>query len=126
MRPAALAIIVLAIVALIGGLLLSAAGGNGNGPTTEKDVTFTVESKERGSGEGENKKPALVWGTLEDGGEETFKVEDSLLSGSGNSADTYGRLREGEKYTCTARGYRSSHWYHTSYRNLMDCKPAKD
>ena len=122
MRHVLLAALLICTSALLTGC------GEGGGPTTEKQVTITVDSKERGGGrdsEG-NKDPALVWATHEDGKEETFKIEDNFLTGAGDSANVYGRLTVGETFTCTARGYRSASWYHTSFRNLFDCKPVED
>lgn len=111
-----------ALVAVVAGAIaLAGCGGN---PMKNEQVTFTVVSKERGSGSGENKQPTLVWGKLEDGSKETFKIEDSLWEGNLASGDTYGMLVPGDTFTCTANGFREK-WM-SEYRNLTDCKEASN
>lgn len=100
---------------------LALAGCAGN-PAADETVTFEVTSKERGSGSGAEKQPTLVWGVLEDGTRETFKIEDSLWEGDVSSSDTYGMLVAGDKFTCTANGYRSE--FFSEWRNLTNCKRA--
>ena len=72
--------------------------------STEREVTATVEDKDRvcetSSGNGQ-KCQYLVF---TDQG--TFKVTDTWSYGNFSSSDTYGRLKEGNTYTFDVAGFR--------------------
>lgn len=51
---------------------------------------------------------------------ETFVVEDSLFHWTFDSADRYGRLNRGGKYSCKAVGWRVPAL--STFRNLVSCE----
>jgi len=88
------AVIILCVVSVGGYSLFSTL-------TVKNTVTCTVESKERAiSGESSTK---LVY-TADCG---VFSVDDSLIYGKFNSADTYGSIKEGGTYVFETRGVRN-------------------
>lgn len=93
------AVILIAVV-LAGGLWGSCAAYK----STEREVTATVEGKERVcSFDSDNRQTCeyLVFTT-----EGTFSLTDSLLYGRFRSSDVYGRLREDRTYTFRVVGFR--------------------
>lgn len=52
----------------------------------------------------------------------TFVVKDSLWHTRFNSADVYGRLKEGQTYDCVVYGWRIP--FFSSFKNILSCKVA--
>ena len=90
---------------LIGLLFVAAVGFTVVNATHVETMTCTVEDKDRTSttdADGNTKSDARVY-TEECG---VLHVEDSLLSWTWSSADTYAKMKVGETYRVTTRGFR--------------------
>jgi len=77
------------------------------------ETTFKVDSKER-----INKDSDSYYLVFTEN--EVFKNEDSLLKWKLNSSDVYGKLKEGENYTCEVCGWRVR--FFSMYRNIINFK----
>lgn len=81
--------------------------------STEEQVTFTVDEKERVQN-GESSKYLV----FSEGGT-VYEVTDDILYWRFDSSDVYNQLDPGGTYECTAFGWR---WHLFSwYKNLKDC-----
>lgn len=85
----------------------------------ERDVTFTVKSKERVCDSGKNGTCKYLIYT--DKG--TFENTDSLIKGKFNSSDMYGDINPGVKYDARVRGIRSG--FFSMYPNIITIRNAK-
>jgi hypothetical protein len=87
---------------------------------SQETVTITVDRRERSTrGTGENMSGVyLVWS--KEG--EVFEVTDTVIFWKWNSADRYGALHEGERYTIEVAGWRYPIF--SSYRNILSVRPA--
>ena len=75
---------------------------------TQTEVQFTVDHRERvisRNSEGKTTARFMIWGETEQG-IEVFQNTDSLLSFKFNSADLYGRMREGAECVAKVNGFR--------------------
>lgn len=88
---------------------------SGCSTTNDRDVTITVNDKERVCSSGNTKCQYLVY---TDQG--TFKNVDSWLNGKHNSSDIYGALKEGHTYVVRVEGYRSG--VLSEYPNIIKIK----
>ena len=103
----------LAFVLLLGGC----SQGCGYKPAlkaSQKDVTFTVAHKERGS----DNRPYLVFTS----DERVYSIEDSFWLWKFDASDRYARIHAGRSYRCTTAGWRIR--FLSAYENLIECAEA--
>lgn len=89
--------------------------------TTMDTASFTVEHRERvvsRNSEGKTTSRYMIWAQLDNGETEVFENTDSFLSFKFNSADLYGRMREGAACQATVNGFRVP--FLSMNRNIID------
>ena len=91
--------------------------------STMEEVTFVVDHRERvisRTSEGRSSARYMIWAEYSNGTTEVFENTDSLLSFKFNSADLYGRMREGYLCHATVNGYRVP--FMSMNRNILDAQ----
>jgi hypothetical protein len=91
--------------------------------STMDTVTFTVDHRERvisRDNEGKTSARYMIWAEYANGNTEVFENTDSLLSLKFNSADLYGRMRDGYLCHATVNGYRIP--FMSMNRNILDAQ----
>lgn len=99
-------------VLLIGGGALALATGYFD----KESVTFVVRDKESVATDNSGHE----YRVYTDQG--TYVIKDSFIYTRFNSADVYGLLEPGQRYTCDAYGFRLP--FFSTFKNLLDCRPA--
>jgi competence protein ComGC len=106
-------LVIVAIIAILIGVLLSVVGRNDYGKNTEKTgtyvcvKTYTVNVNENKSSKRVDLRP------VNGGPVETFECDDSWRAGISNSATLYAQFEAGRTYTVTSRGVRTEGWWAT-------------
>lgn len=95
----------LVLIVVLGGLAC-------NSYYQDSAVTFKLNDKERVAVEGGGEYRLYTEG-------ETFVLKDSIIKGRLDTADEYGRMREGTTYQCKAFGWRIPLF--SKFRNVHDC-----
>lgn len=107
-----------AVLAVV--LVVLFVGALATGYFNKEPVTFTLKEKESvpvNNGNGGTKNEYRLY---TDNG--TYVIKDSLVFLRFDSADEYGKLDEGKRYTCQSYGFRLP--FFSKFKNLLDCRPA--